>query len=357
MTWTKKYNWAVPFKRKINIVGYTYIVPLCKHSNGKLICGTSYNSTLLTTDRDLKNSKVLYNFGADFPGFSVSMALLLADESLLVRITNWRGIGHIVKSRNNDYTAFDIVFSDYKGDFMYRSWDTDDKGTVMLAEYRTTEPISDCKIWKSSDYGETWTVIHELQGRQGVNPEIFHFHCVQYDRYSGLWWINAGDTDSESKVFTTDGTTLKLIGTGSQLWRCTSFTFDEDFVYWTTDGQIGAYGYHMRYDRKNGQTYQEQEAPGYSFVTEKLVNPNDQRPLFLSETHTRWEFNKIALSNDGLTWYEVGHWDAQRDVIPFPAWNNFVDNGDGRVYGFVTSIYRHDTKDVFNSGTIIIDIV
>lgn len=347
-------NWVVPFKRKVSIYGYTNHIIMVKHPDGRII--TSNGVNVQVSDRNLENHVVLWSATTQYPGLTVAQILILPSGTMMVYLTKWNGESYVLRSNDLTYSSFSVVLNSFYGEMLLRSWSCNPDGIILAGEYPTIAPITEIKLWKATNDGRDWAVLRTFSGREGVTPEIYHIHCVQYDPYSGLWWVNAGDTDAESRVYSTDGETLTLRGTGTQHWRAVSFTFDENFVYWCTDGTINGFARQMRYDKRNNTYKIGQAVNGYSFVTQKIENPSYKSPLLINESHTRWVNNVLMLSNDGLNWYKVYEWKANPDAIPYPAWNGFVDNKDGRMYAYTTAIYRHDTGEIFNNGTIIMDI-
>lgn len=355
MIFTSPKRWIVPFKRKLSIYGYSNQIIMSKHFDGRVVTSNGVNVQI--SDRNLENPTVLWSATSSYPGFTVAQILVLPSGTMLVYLTKWNGESYILRSTDTTYTAFSSVHNTWNGEMLLRSWSCNLDGVILAGEYPTIEPIEAVTLWKVTNDGRDWVVLKVFNGRQATIPEIYHIHCVQYDVYSDLWWISVGDTDAESKVYSTDGLTLTLIGSGSQHWRAVSFTFDENFVYWCTDGTISGYARQMRYDKRDNTYRIGQAIDGYSFVTQVLNGLSYGHPLFINEAHTRWVNNVAMLSNDGLNWYKAFEWKANPEATPFPAWNGFVDNEDGRMYAFATSLLRHDTGEPFNNGTIIIDVI
>lgn len=349
------YKWDIPFKNKVVIKDYTNQIIMGKHIDGRIF--TSIGINIQVADRDLKNPTVLWDARAEYPGYTVDKMLLLPSGTMLLRLTNWKGQGHILRSNDLTYTSFTSVFTGWKGEMLFRSWSCNEQGIVIASEYPTIAPIQNVDVWKAINDGRDWTLLKRFGGREGVTPEIFHTHCCQYDKYSGLWWISTGDTNSESRVYTTDGNTLELVASGSQLYRAVSFSFNEGFVLWGTDGTMNNHARQVRYNRITKEIIEGEWVDGYIFVTEVIDSPNQKRPLIISDGHKRWVSNTIQLSNNGRDWYNAFTWQANPNTSPFPAFNNFVDNGDGRFYAYTTSLLRHDTGEPFNNGTVIFEIV
>ena len=67
--------------------------------------------------------------------------------------------------------------------------------------------------------------------------------------------------------------------------------------------------------------------------------------------------NTIYLSADGETWKEVMRLRLNPDLPNVYSWfYNFADNGDGRIYGYITGIMREDNNQPLSHGTVILDL-
>lgn len=107
---------------------------------------------------------------------------------------------------------------------------------VIMAEYANTLTLSTCKLWYSQDGGETWT-----DRTVGVPENVCrHFHCVQADPYNAAtYWMGSGDADTNCKIWkSTDyGYSWTLVGGGSQEFRTLGFVFTSDYIYWAMDNE------------------------------------------------------------------------------------------------------------------------
>jgi hypothetical protein len=76
--------------------------------------------------------------------------------------------------------------------------------TICFSTYISTEipPHYNLEIYKSTNYGETWTVVFTIS-----SEIIRHFHTCIFDEFSNKWYVSSGDSLSECKVFesTDDG--------------------------------------------------------------------------------------------------------------------------------------------------------
>ena len=82
-----------------------------------------------------------------------------------------------------------------------QSW----SGTICYGEYAWhSESV---RIWRSTDFGRSWTCALELPGEQRQeHPEhIRHFHVCQADPYiAGRWYALSGDREGECRLFISD---------------------------------------------------------------------------------------------------------------------------------------------------------
>lgn len=103
-------------------------------------------------------------------------------------------------------------------------------GIVMTSEYGGPNGIDGSKVWKSTDFGLTWTTVKEF-------ADITHIHSVQYDRYGDCWWVCTGDPSSASQIWqsTNDGATWELKASGTQDYRLCGIGITRDRLIWIPD--------------------------------------------------------------------------------------------------------------------------
>jgi hypothetical protein len=190
-------------------------------------------------------------------------------------------------------------------------------GTVFLAEYALNNdrsmPIS---LYRSLDNANSFHEIKEFPA-----GDIRHLHFVQYDPFSGWLWLGSGDTDKESRIYTSrdSGESWELIGEGSQKWRAICVSFTEDAVYWGTDAGSDA-GTHpnwiLRWDRKQASAEVVQELQGPCHGSASLCDG-----FLLVSTGVEGGVNEkdrnahLWASKDGMHWEEV--FSRTKDSLPF----------------------------------------
>lgn len=345
-------------QRGLEIAGYSKDIVLFKHTDGRIFCTLSGDFS--TFDRNGANKITLYNFASNgYPGYNINNAILLPSGTVIVALTAYKQTLKFLRSTNPSYTAWELVNEDWNGQMLYKGWTVSPDGTLIAGEYPTHNNILSVRLWKVTNNGKTWQVIYTFNGRQGIltdQKQIFHIHTVGYDKYTGLYWIGTGDKDSESSVWTYDGTSLTLIGQGSQLWRICSFVFTPDYVLWGTDGRISYESTNkcrmIRYHKLNGISEIVSDTESTMFNCENIYI--DGLTVYLSCGTP----NHIYLSNDGKNWKNVLNLTLDPKLPNSYSWfYNFVDNGDGRMFGYVTGILRDDNgQPLTNGGTVILDL-
>lgn len=112
----------------------------------------------------------------------------------------------------------------------------DREGNVYYGEYWSNKERNCVNLYKSTDDGQTWNIIHSFR-----EIPIRHIHAVQYDSFLNLLWLCTGDKDEECMIaYSKDfGKTFTEIGIGSQKWRAMSLTFTKNYLYWGTDNPSG----------------------------------------------------------------------------------------------------------------------
>lgn len=130
-------------------------------------------------------------------------------------------------------------------------------GTIMYAEYYLPEyvdsanPPTTINVWRSTNWGKSWTSVFQQNIRTHESPDIYHFHFVRHDPYNpGHWYLGSGDEPSESNIWrsTDDGLTWTKIndpafsGGLQSVHRSCNLYFTEDYIYWGTDDSVTALG-------------------------------------------------------------------------------------------------------------------
>jgi hypothetical protein len=202
-------------------------------------------------------------------------------------------------------------------------WCEDDAGICYLAEYfLNNKRDRSVNLLKSVDDGQSWEIIQSFH-------HIRHIHCVQYDPFTRMIWIGAGDKDEESSIsFSQDqGRTWNSIGSGNQMFRAVSLLFTKDHVYWGSDAPTRQ-NFIYRCVRKNGSIERLVAVNGpvhYSallesgamlFATTAEGNSEGKSAAWDNKAH-------IWASEDGINWTDVINW--EKDIYPYIL-------GLGRVY-------------------------
>jgi len=103
---------------------------------------------------------------------------------------------------------------------------------LFFGEYFRNKEKTQVRIYKSSNFGQTWEIAHEF--KPGT---IYHIHALQKDPYTGRLWICTGDDADESMIGWSDDDFQHIypIGHGSLIWVACKLVFTEEDVYWGTD--------------------------------------------------------------------------------------------------------------------------
>ena len=111
------------------------------------------------------------------------------------------------------------------------------KHVVIFGEY-ASDTKAVVNLWRTENRGATWTSVLAPTGNNGgIAGEVRHFHAVAADPYTKHWWAASGDADAQCKIYrsTDDGVTWTVLYSGTQRERTTSFVFTTDYVYYGTD--------------------------------------------------------------------------------------------------------------------------
>lgn len=151
--------------------------------------------------------------------------------------------------RSDDLLNWTMVFSSgYRG--LYHMFDYYMKGSTLyiyLGEYTTEDPTRRHKVYRgviNSKTDQTWGTVLEFKSvkeRQdnpdSTEPSARHIHVVQVDPFTGDIYVNTGDDNPESQhmISQDNGATWRTLGKGTQEWRCLSFWFTKDYIYWNMD--------------------------------------------------------------------------------------------------------------------------
>lgn len=138
---------------------------------------------------------------------------------------------------------------------------------------------------------------------------IRHIHSVQYDPFSNKIWLTTGDNDSECSIGYLDGNEYIKIGEGSKKWIAVSLIFDEDYIYWGTDGTSKEYpdNYIVRWSRSSDETEILETIDSDAFYSAK----GDSCMIITTDGGGSRE--TIWGSRDGVTWNELAGWERKRD--------------------------------------------
>lgn len=254
---------------------------------------------------------------------------------------------------------------------------TNNPGTVYMGEYGDQPGGVGKRIYKSTDYGETWDVVL-------VKTDVRHWHLVQRDLYhSSRIWVNAGDGPDEVRFgytddyFATEPTWL-IVHDGSEATRnkgrITTLLFTPTAVIYGSDNLSAAddgQGVPMyRLDRQRladsiaaGDSGLEQGSKAIDLVYQGLrgsirggvlrpASSDGLRPATMAmwtqciDTQEFQYCEFIASADDGYTWNIVDRWKRDPNA---GAGNNVTPIAytklDGRNVFTVTLAFLDGVKD------------
>lgn len=224
----------------------------------------------------------------------------------------------------------------------YFDWTT---MTTMFAEYGGTEN-SVFRVWKTTNKGATWTQAFSQTGNNGVTGagEIRHFHCLQIDPFTNHWWLGSGDIPSQCKIWksTDNGVTWTLVGGGSEDFRTLGFVFEKDHIYWGMDSTTNSVKVAIFKSPKNDLSlreaigYQAENYPIYQitktyFPNGFLIFPQHEPPLIFK--------GKVS----------VQFYDLEDKKLKTVAQLNFNDLNPSDYHGFLGEGSRYQDR---NTGMI-----
>lgn len=107
---------------------------------------------------------------------------------------------------------------------------------VVMGEYTNAAVPGNAKLWYSGDSGVTWTD----RTVAIAGSTIRHIHCVQADPYVGATlWLATGDQDALCQIWKTPdyGYSWTKMGEGTQEFRTLGFVFTPNYIYWAMDNE------------------------------------------------------------------------------------------------------------------------
>jgi hypothetical protein len=181
---------------------------------------------------------------------------------------------------------------------------------LFFGEYGANPDRASVPVWKSSDDGRSWNIIHEFPPRS-----IRHIHGVYADPYSDSLWITSGDFQGECFLFEVKDNNFEEIvkhGDGSQRWRPVSMFFEPDRLIWAMDSQLETS--HLQvFDRATKSLTQCCAFPGPVWYSKRFADGSAvlQTTVEAGEG-VKSEFSHIYFSHDLINWIEVARFPKDR---------------------------------------------
>lgn len=128
-------------------------------------------------------------------------------------------------------------------------------GTIFFGEYIMNMDRSKAvNLYRSVDNGMTFQIIKTFPA-----GDVRHLHFIKWDEYEHCLWMGTGDYgegNKECRLYKSvdNGDTWTLIGQGAQDWRAIGLCFTPDYVVWGTDaGSCPDTVHFVRMDRRTCQ--------------------------------------------------------------------------------------------------------
>ncbi|MFC1637168.1 Ig domain-containing protein, partial [Planctomycetota bacterium] len=228
-------------------------------NNSKLkVVANPYASYILGTEGE----NLFYTIGSDLyvtsDGFETSQFLSTLPENMDIPKMLVTPFGYFVQCAKTIFKSHDLVnwtpsfTMNMRG--LYHSltyhWESESQtGYLYAGEYSTNRnnrhrvcrgvfPATGEEVWETI---LEFASISEWESDPSIKNSARHVHTVAVDPYTGHVWVCTGDRDEHSQLLYSDdnGESFRLVGIGSQIWRCLSIWFTERYVYWSMD----AYSY------------------------------------------------------------------------------------------------------------------
>lgn len=199
-----------------------------------------------------------------------------------------------------------------------QSWCVDEAtGYIYYGEYAQGDALSEIRVYRSTDDGQTFTVFHEFPGPVTTDAlRVRHVHAVQYDPVGqrvyvscgdtqpggGIWRVNDSGDALEPFVLNADGDAAFVYG--KSIYPIGMMFFD-DYIAWGGDNVSSTYLY--RAHRTTKALEQVYRLSGSSWGTARAQSDNS---VWLMTTSQEGGLDScahiFAVQDNGASIYEVG---------------------------------------------------
>jgi hypothetical protein len=202
------------------------------YAESKIVLAMSTNKTyacagtsLYVSDDSRKTWVFLYDFESDYP-----TNVHILDSGKIVVLTNSGRV--FVSTNETNLIETTLPKKEVGQECLYQGIDSY-QDTVVFATYILGQGVA--RIYTSHDGGFTWNISLE----QNNPSDIRHFHSIQYNPYDKNFYATSGDSDSQVKWWKSSdyGDTWTIMqGCKGQAYRTLSMIFLEDgSVIWGVD--------------------------------------------------------------------------------------------------------------------------
>lgn len=250
----------------------------------------------LTMENTYNFTKMIYNIH------------FLSDGSMLVATATdsfaGNGDGEVFKSTDGG-TTFYKVMDVLSGSPEKWNIDSSPNGTIYLSEYgHKLLPDNARRIYKSTDFGENWTIVYEPPERHDV-----HMHKLIIDHYNpDTVYQSIGDVGALEIIKTTDGgMTWDIIHTGAHPTSAINF---KNHIIWGLDGHpdYGIY-HHDKATDTFTHVFKPEEGAGSAY---SMMNHNGIIYVgFMKYPHQTQPLSMYVSKDEGYNWEKWESWEIE----------------------------------------------
>lgn len=224
------------------------------------VVANPYASYILAAEGD----RVFHTKGQDLyvtsDGFKTSQFLSTLPETLDLPKMLVTPFGYFVQCNRTIFRSLDLATWTPSATMTMRGllqslayhWEpASQTGYVYAGEY-SCDPNHRHEVCRGVFSGtgkEAWDTVLEFASLMEWEEDVSipdaarHVHTVAVDPYTGDVWVGTGDGSEHSRLLYShdNGASFRLLGMGSQAWRCVSIWFTARYVYWSMDAYSNQY--------------------------------------------------------------------------------------------------------------------
>ena len=205
-------------------------------------------------------------------GYGPGTAYFFPDLASVIAGTPATSLGSVYQPHNNGGSATVVTDRSFP-DNSYMFW----------VDYAVSESQGGPKyqyIYRVNEIGTFERVLNVSSQAGGIR----HFHSLSQDPYipSSLY-ATSGDGDSAVRAWKSEdyGDTWVQVASGSQMYRALNIVFDENYMYWGTDGQIDGHTMLIRANKDMGDPEILYNFPDIDLVNYGIIYSNNPHGLII----------------------------------------------------------------------------